>query len=219
MAEQELHVVELRDEFYRDSFGKVVTIIIGFIIAIAFLVALSIYLFLDKPPPVSFHVDGEWRVRAPVPLDQPYLSRPDLLQWVTNVLPKAFIFDFNHYNAQLKEASQYFTADGWKGFLDQLNIYANYNNMQAYKLFVSASPSGAPAIINEGLLSGRYAWWVQIPMNINYAGYSPPPNKALTLQVLVVRVSTLNNLMGVGINNVVVVKGAANNQLAEMGKV
>jgi intracellular multiplication protein IcmL len=208
MAEEELQVVKIRDDFYRDSFGKMIITIIGILVAIALLAALSLYLFLNKPPPVTFPVASEWRVRAPVSLDQAYLEPPDLLQWVSNVLPKAFVFDFNHYNDQLKQASQYFTADGWKVFLDQLNIYANYNNVQAYKLFINGSPAGAPSIIDQGLLSGRYAWWIQIPININYAGYSPPPSKTLTLQVLVVRVSTLNNLMGVGINNVIVAKGA-----------
>lgn len=206
MAE-EVQVVQLRDDFYRDSFGKVVVIISGVIGAIALMVGVSLYFFLNKPPPVTFPVATEWRVRAPVPLDQAYLSTPDLLQWVSDVVPKAFNYDFNHYNDQLKESSQYFTSDGWKVFLDQLNIYANYNNVQAYKMFVNASPTAAPSILNKGLISGRYAWWVQLPININYAGYSAPADKALTLQILVVRVSTLNNLTGVGINNIIVAKG------------
>lgn len=211
MAE-EFHVVNLRDDFYRDSFGKVVVIIIGILTAIILLVALSIYLYLDKPPPVTFPVDKEWRVIKPVPLDQPYLSRPDLYQWVSDVIQKVFVLDFNHYNDQLKTASQYFTTDGWKVFLNQLNVYANYNNVQAYKLFVNGVPAGAPYLLNDGLLAGRYAWWVQMPITINYAGYSPPPSKTLTLQVLVVRVPTLNNLNGVGIDNVIVANGAGTKQ-------
>lgn len=216
MAE-ELQVVQLRDDFYRDSFGKVVIIIFGVIIAIALLVAIIVYYFLNKPPPVTFPVATEWRVRAPVPLNEPYLSTPDLLQWVSNVLPQSFVFDFNHYNDQLKDSAQYFTPDGWKVFLDLLNVYANYDNVLAYKLFINASPSGAPAILNQGLIAGRYGWWVQIPIDINYAGYSPPPNKTVVFQVLVVRVSTLNNLTGVGINNVIVAKGQGNNPLAGTG--
>lgn len=206
MAE-EVQIVQLRDDFYRDSFGKVVVVIIGVVIAIALLVAMSIYFFLNKPPPVTFPVSVEWRVRAPVPLSEAYLSTPDLLQWVSEVIPKSFIYDFNNYNAQLQGASQYFTPDGWKVFLDQLNIYANYNTVTSSKLFVNASVAGAPSILNQGLISGRYAWWVQIPITLNYSGFSPLPDKTLTLQVLVVRVSTLNNLTGVGINNVIVAKG------------
>lgn len=207
MAE-EFEVETLRDEFYRDSFIKVICLIGSFIVAFLALVALSIYLYLDKPPPVVFPVQKEWRVQPLVALDKPYLSTTDMLQWVSDIMQKVFTYDFNHYDDQLKNASQYFTNDGWKIFLNQLNIYANYNNVQAYKLFVNSTPAGAPILLNEGLLSGRWAWWVQMPININYAGFSPPPNKTLTLQVLVVRVPTLNNLTGIGIDNVIVAKGS-----------
>lgn len=216
MAEQELRVAELRDDFYRDSFGKVILIIVSVCVAIVLLIALFIYLLLDKPPPVTFLVGSEWRVQPPVPLDQPYLLTSDLLQWVSDAIPRAFNYDFNHYNTQLNSATKYFTPDGWKVFLNQLNNYANYNNVQAYKLFVSGTPAGAPFILNQGLLSGRYAWWIQMPITVNYAGYNPPPAKTLVLQVLVVRVSTLNNLMGVGIDNVIVAKSATEQLLGNV---
>lgn len=205
--------VELRNDFYRDSFGKVVLIIVSICIAIAGLIALSLHFYLDKPPPITFSVDDEMRVQSPVPLDQPYLTTPDLLQWVADILPKAFIFDFNHYNNQLKTAAQYFTTNGWTAFLNQLNIYVNYNNVQAYKLFVTSTPAAAPYILREGVIqeSGKYGWWVQMPLTINYAGYKPPPSKPLVLQVLVVRVSTLNNLTGVGIDNVIQAPATAGN--------
>lgn len=204
--------MELQDDYYRDSFGKVVLIIVGIVFGIVLLALLSLYLYLDKPKPITFVVDNEWRVQPPVPLDQPYLSEPDLLQWASDVLPKAFNYDFNHYNDQLKFASQYFTADGWKIFLNQLNIYANYNTVQTNKLFINAKPAAAPYLLNKGLLSGRFGWWIQMPIVLKYAGLNPTPDKNLTLQLLVVRVSTLNNLMGVGIDNVLVVTGATNQQ-------
>lgn len=202
-------IMDLRDDFYRDSFGKVIVIFILILSSIGLLIALSLYLYLTKPPPIAFPVADEWRVQAPVPLDQPYLSKPEILQWVSEVIPKSFVYDFNHYNDQLKDAQQYFTPNGWKIFLNQLNNYANYNNVLMYKLFVNSWPTAAPVILNDGLISGRYGWWVQMPVNIVYAGFAPPPNKALTLQILVVRVPTLNNLTGVGIDNVLVVNNTS----------
>jgi hypothetical protein len=87
---------------------------------------------------------------------------------------------------------------------------------QSNKLFVNGFPLGAPFVLRKGLLSGQYAWWVQIPIKIVYAGFKPPDEKDLTLQLLVVRVSTLNNLMGVGISNVIVTQGTGN-QLLQNG--
>lgn len=212
MAADELHTVTIHEDFYRDSFGKVLLIIASFIIAMGLLAAISLYLYLNQPPPKTFLVEDEWRVQPAIPLNQPYLTTPDLLQWVSDVLPRSFQFDFMNYNDQLNEIKAYFTPDGWKVFQNQLNIYANYNKVQAYKMFVSAVPAGAPYLFNQGLVSesGIYGWWVQMPLTLNYTGYGGANSQTLTLQVLVVRVSTLNNLMGVAINNILVVKSASN---------
>src|SRR3990167_11287251 len=193
MAETGSSIVELHDDFYKDSFVKVVMVIIGVCIAILSLMSISLYLYLSKPAPVTFNTDIEWRVQADVPVSLPYVSEPDLLQWVSEAIQNAFVYDFNNYDDQLKHAAKYFTTNGWKVFLDQLNNYANYNTVQTNKLFVNATPSGAPYIIRKGLLSGQYAWWVQMPVDINYTGYQSLPKKSLILQILIVRISTMNN--------------------------
>lgn len=204
MAENEEITVTLSDAFYREGFKKLLFLIISASLCIIVLIAVSIYLHVTKPKPILFRVGDEYRVQADVPVNQPYMTTADLLQWVTEAMTKSFVYDFINYQTQLQGASQFFTNDGWTVFLNQLNNYVNYNNVQTYKLFVSAAPTAAPVVINQGLLSGRYAWWVQIPMLISYAGYIPQSAKTLTFQVLVVRVPTANNLNGVGIDNVIV---------------
>lgn len=207
MAE-ELDIVDLQETFYRDGFGKILLIIAGFCLAIFALVGLFFYIHFNEPTPITFPVGKEWRIQPPVALDQPYLSNADLLQWVSNAMPNAFTYDFNYYNEQLQKKSEYFTSNGWQVFLNQLNIYVNYSMMQTNKVFVTGVPNSAPTIINQGLSSGKYAWWVQMPIDLNYDGYNPPMNRTLALQILVVRVPTLNNLNGVGIENVIVTNGA-----------
>lgn len=204
MATEELPLVQLHDDFYRDSFGKVIIILSGLGLALALIASLSLYLYLSKPPPVSFAVDKDWRVQPPVPLNKPYLTQPEVLQWLANVMSTVFVFDFISYNTQLTSYQSYFTTDGWKVFLNQLNIHVNYNNVQTNRQFVNGVPAGAPSIINQGLLSGRYGWWMQMPVIINYVSYSKSYTQTLTLQVLIVRVSTLNNLDGVAIDNIIV---------------
>lgn len=216
MAEENRQLVVLEDQFYRDGFGRVIVLILSIMCAIVLMSGMAIYIHVTKPPPITFHVDEDWRIQPAVPLDQPYLSAPDMLQWVSNALPSVFQYDFNNYNQQLKQASQYFTADGWKVFLNQLNNHVNYNNVQTYKMFVSAKPDSAPFILNQGLILGRYGWWVQMPLSIKYMGNNRSSTEVLTLQVLVVRVSTLNNLSGVGIDNVIV-ENSANKSPANKG--
>lgn len=212
MAEDDQYVVELQDRYYQDSFGKLVLIIVSIIAGIVLLVGVSFYLHLNKPHPKTFPVGAEWRIQPPIPLDQPYLSTPGLTQWATDAVRNLFVFDFNHYSDQLKALTPYFTDDGWKVFLDQLNIYANPDNMPVDKTFVQGEVTGAPVILNQGILVGRWAWWVQIPFDINYAyagNTKLPSTQSVTLQILVVRVSTLNNLQGVAIDNMVVLTKSA----------
>ena len=214
--EEETGTLDLRDGFYRDSIGKVVFVLVSMGLSVFIIVCLSAYLLLNKPAPIVFPVEAEMRVMKPVPLNQPYLSTPDMLQWVADVFPQAFTLDFNHYNDQLQKYSQYFTTSGWEAFVNQLNIYANYNNVQAYKLFVTATPSSAPYVLRDGVLpdSGKYGWWVQVPVTIKYDGFKPPPAVNMTFQLLVVRVPTLNNLTGVGIENVIQAPATTGNQAA-----
>jgi intracellular multiplication protein IcmL len=209
LAEEE-QIVQLQDNFYRDSFGKLLVILSTSCVAIVMLIATSIYFVLNKPAPVTFSVAEDWRVVDSVPVNQPYLSTADMLQWVSNVLPNAFIYDFLDYNEQLKNASQNFTTDGWKVFLNQLNNYVNYNKVQLDRLFVNAKPDGAPFVLNQGIILGRYGWWVQMPISITYAGNIRTAEKKVVLQVLVVRVPTTNNLNGIGIDNIMVAKDPTN---------
>lgn len=207
MASEELEIVRLRTDFYRDGFGKLLLAILMVLTALVLLCLISAYLFLSKPEPVVFAVDNDWRVLPPVPVDVAYIKDPDLIQWVSQVLPQVLTYDFLNYKSELQDNQQYFSENGWKKFLDQLDIYANYNSMQTTKMFVNANAGGAPIVINRGVLEGRYAWWVQMPVKLSYSSPAGVSSKALVFQVLVVRIPTLNNLDGITIDNVIVKAG------------
>lgn len=204
MAGEELQVIRLRNDFYRDGFTKVLLALGIVSVAIILLIAASIYLVVAKPSPVAFSTDNEWRVVPPVPLDQPYLSTADLTQWVSLTLPNVFNYDFLHYMAKYKDNQQYFTQNGFNKYIGILNLYAPYNLVSQKKLFVSAAPDGAPFIVNQGLIGGRYSWWLQMPLVIHFGGLERGYSQNVTLQVLVVREPTLNNLSGVVIDNMVI---------------
>src|SRR3990167_8293865 len=205
MAEEEqTQLVTLQETFYCDRFKQVIGLIIGVALIFVLACALSLFLYLVKPLPVTFPVGEEWRIQPIVALDQPYHTTPEILQWVSRTLPHVFQYDFQHYNDQLQQASHYFTAEGWRIFTKQLSYYANGETIQADRIFVQATPTSAPFIVNQGLVSGRDGWWVQMSLLLRYVGKTPRTPQPLVLQVLVVRVPTANNLFGVSINNVVV---------------
>ena len=204
MPEEQTELVTLRADFYRDRFKMILLLVALTGGIIVLVIALSIYLYVVKPPPITFPVSNGWRVQPTVALDQPYHTTSDILQWVSDAIPRVFQYDFNHYEDQLRANSHYFTEEGRRVFLNQLSNYVDNNVLQKNRLFVQPVPTGAPYILNQGLLSGRYGWWVQMPILLSYIGNIPLVPQKLNLQVLVVRVPTVNNLFGVAINNIVV---------------
>lgn len=206
MAEDELQLVRLRNDFYRDGFYKVIIAFALILLSIAMLGGISFYLYIEKPAPVSFQADTEWRAFPPIPIDKPYKKTPDLLQWVSDVLPSLFTYDFLNYKEEQAPLQEYFTEDGWKKLGDLLKTYANIEVIQNAKLFVNGEAGGAPTILNQGLLNGRYGWWVQMPIVIHYSNTDRHYDSSLVVQALVVRTSTLDNLSGIAIDNILEVK-------------
>lgn len=206
MVEEEFHIVQLQDRFYRDGFNKVIFVLLGYLLAITLLILTALYIYLSLPKPIAFLVDADWHVQPPVSLSQPYLTDSDLLQWTSDVLQRIFVFDYYHYEQQLQAATKYFTQNGWRAYSAQVNSFANKNNLQVNRLFTTTAPLSAPIIKDRGFVSGRYGWWVEMPLSISYAGFKRADSQSFTLNVLVVRVPTMNNLIGVGIENMIVSK-------------
>jgi intracellular multiplication protein IcmL len=196
-------IAHLRDDFYRDGFRKVLLSLALVTGATALLIIVSLYFFLHQVLPINFAVYPDWRVLPDVSLDKPYIPKPDLLQWVSNALPQAFTFDFINYDEELKKLEKYFTANGWNKYSELANTLVNHNEILNKKLFVTASADGAPVILNQGIIDQSYAWWVQMPVNVRYSGVEGEAHESkFTIQVLLVRVSTLNNLDGISIENI-----------------
>lgn len=201
MADEESIVVGLRNDFYRDRIGSAFFLLIGMLGVIGSLMYLSHYLHSTEPPPVNFNTYQGWRVQGDIPITEPYLSEPEVLQFVSNIMRQVFVFDFYHFEQQFENYPRYFTKSGWEAFSKQIEDKINQKKFKREKLFSNSTPTGAPYILNQGILSGRYAWWVQAPLKINLLG-GEGGGFTLNLQVLVVRVSTLGNLAGILIENV-----------------
>lgn len=213
MAGEELQLIRLKDDFYRDGFYIAFAALSAVLLAILLLIATSIYIMWSKPAPIVFTTENDFRIVPLVPVDRSYIKTPDLIQWVSNVVPVTFTYNFTTYSQMLNSNMSYFTDNGWKNFATVLDTYANADNIQTNKLFVNAAPAGAPIIQNEGLLrepglSGVYGWWIQMPLNLSYSNGNRTNAVPLVVQVLVVRVSTLNNIAGVAIEKMVVTKGS-----------
>jgi len=204
MSEEELKVIRLKNDFYRDGFRKVLFSLGVIIVAIFAIIATSVYLYLTKPKPINFPVYADWRILLAVPEKQPYLTEADLGQWVSNTLQEIFVFNFYQYNMQLEQHKKFFTDKGKQIYVDFLNNYASEKTVTETKIFVLAKAEEAPLIRDKGELpDGRYAWLVDMKLKITYSGaLREDAEKNVSLTALVVRVPNINNITGVAIEDI-----------------
>lgn len=208
MSDEEMQLVGLRDDFYRDSVKKVLGIVISSVLILLCLVGLTAYYFSSKPWPVVFAVEPQWQVQPPVSVAKPFVSKADLLQWVSDIVPALFTINFLNYDTENAALAQNFTANGWRVYQNQLKNFAPREQIVRDHVFVSARATDVPSIINRGLSLGRYAWMITIPVIIDYYNLKTKDTRAVTFQVLVVRVPTETNLAGIAIDDIVVAKSA-----------
>ncbi len=202
-----LALVHLRNEFYRDNYRKVVGVLLFAIIILFILAGALVYMVTHPPTPKYFATDPQGRLIRLPPLNKPNLSKPALLQWANIAAVAAFSYNFVNYRQQLQAASEFFTNSGWRAFIKALDESNNLNAVIAKKLVVSAVAQGAPVILQEGIIGGRYAWRVQMPLLITYQSANQLTQQQVVVTMLITRISTLESAKGIGIAQFVVSGG------------
>ena len=199
MPDDALTKVIMRNEFYRDSQHKMTVILLFSILANAILVALLLFMITHPPAPKYFATSINGRIMPLTPLDAPNTSDNAVLQWATQAATAAFSYNFVDYRSELQAASGFFTADGWDQFISALQSSNNLDAVKAKKLVVSAVATGAPVILQKGVLNGHYSWRIQMPLLVTYQSASEFSQQSLMLTMLVTRVDPLNSPRGIGI--------------------
>lgn len=199
-----LQTVQLRHNFYYDGHKKLMMALMAALGIIAILVGTLVYQITNPPTPKYFAVNPDGRVIRLPPLNEPNMTPSALLQWANMAAIAAYTYSFVNYRQELQSASTYFTPEGWQNFISALQDSGNLNAVISKKLIVSAVAKGAPVILNEGLLNGRYTWRVQMPMLITYQSASQKSDQDVVVTMLITRVSPLNSARGIGIAQFIV---------------
>lgn len=199
MAEDAVQLVRLRNEFYRDNYRRVTAILLLSILVIFVLIGALTYVVTHPPAPKYFATDSTGRIVPLVPLNQPNLSTSALLQWANSAAVACFSYNFVSYRQELQAASEFFTPEGWQAFITTLQSSNNLTAVIARKLVVSAVATGAPVVLQQGVLNGQYSWRVQMPLLVTYQSIEQVSQQSLVVTMLITRVSTLTSVRGIGI--------------------
>lgn len=201
MSEQDaLEIVRLRNNFYRDSYRRVLVALLFLIIINLVMAGTLYYLLSHRPTPQYFATTSDGKLIRLYPLSAPVVSTAELLQWATVAATSANTFNFANYRKELQEASRFFTPSGWKEYQKELKGSRNLETVLAKKLTVSAVATGAPIILDQGVVLGKYKWKIQLPILITYESSSTKISQPLVVNMLVTRVSTLDTPQGVAID-------------------
>lgn len=192
--------VILRNAYYKDGYRTMLKI--AFFEGIALVVMLIIMVLMvatSKPQNVYFATTSDGRLIRMVPLSQPNLSDAALLSWVAQAATETMTFGFHDYKARLQDSSKFFTRQGWESFTQALQASRVIEAVEARQQVLSAVPGSAPVIIQEGVVNNQYRWVVEMPLVVTYKSGSSSRPDSMLVRLSIVRVPTLDNPSGVGI--------------------
>lgn len=204
MAEQTANQVTMRREFYRDGQQKLMFTLLLAVVALFVLGSMLVYVVTHPPEPQYFATSVNGRITPLTPLDEPNQSDSAVLQWANQAAIAAFTYNFVNYRDELEATSGFFTTDGWQQFLDALQQSNTLDQVKAKKLVVSAVATRAPIILQKGVLNGRFAWRVQMPILVTFQSASEFNEQNNVVTMLITRISTLDSPRGIGISQFVV---------------
>lgn len=195
-----LGAVVIRNEFYRDGYRSLLKLaLLQAIIIVGLIGAVFFVIHSHQPENRYFATTEGGRLIPMIPLTQPNLSTPALMSWVAQAATEVMTFGFNDYRRRLQEASRNFTRTGWDSFSLALQQSRIIDMVEAHQQVVTAAPKGAPILLHEGVVNGRYQWQIQLPMVVTYQSGSKTTSTGLLVTIVIVRVPRLESPNGVGI--------------------
>jgi len=195
-----LMTVIVRNEFYRDGFRNMLRIAIAeSIIIVALILTFIVYINAAKPQDHYFATTADGRIMQLVPLNLPNMGTSALMSWAAQSATEVMTFGFHDYQRRMQQSSRHFTRHGWENFTNALQKSRIIESIESTRQVVTAQPSGAPILIQEGVFNGKYRWVVDLPLTVTYQAGTANRTDNLMVRLVIDRVPSLENPNGVGI--------------------
>lgn len=185
--------------FYRDSYRRVLKLIILLAVIGVGLVAMLFFSLYERPLPNYYATTTAGQVVPMQPLSKPVVTSNYILQWSSQVVRSVLNLDFAHYQQQLKAAQSNFTDDGWSAFQGAMQSTL-LSAVEKEKLQVSAVVTGTPIIVSTEVVNGFFTWMVRMPVLLTYTSASASRKQHIYVTVVVRRIPTLNNEKGIQVS-------------------
>jgi intracellular multiplication protein IcmL len=169
--------------YYRSALqrSQKTNIILSAVLAFC-IVACGLLVFI-RPKPVYFGMTESMQMLPITPLSEPLMNDAALKAWLAGAITDSFNLDFLDWKERLSSARQYFSKDAFAGFATTLESEGHLASIKQFRAIMHLIPTGAPIIINSGILIGIMTWDMEMPVLINYE----TSNKRISSQHVVVR--------------------------------
>lgn len=187
---------------YRDGFKNLMRLVKVMSVLIVLLTALDLYYIRSFVPQDSyFAVSPGGTKRRLVALPMPNAGRDMLSRWAAAAATQIMTFGFNNIDERMAASEKLFSPEGWQNFTAALfrskMLRMVLNNQQ----MITAIPASAPIVLAEGMVApGKYGWIMDAPMIATTRAGSAQHVQRFRARMIVVRLPTASNPMGLGIN-------------------
>lgn len=137
--------------------------------------------------------------RVPVTLPAAHQTFKNITSWLTDAISETYTFGFSNFYEQVAKSEQYFTPEGYQGYVTSLQVNNVEKDIIGKKLEVAAIPLQTPVLINGGTFGNSEFWRFRVPILVSVQGSKTPVVERYMMEVLILRVPSHVNHKGVAI--------------------
>jgi intracellular multiplication protein IcmL len=193
---------EKRNNFYRDSYRKLLNILIFLLwLGVGLSVVLSYMLYSPKRHQY-FATSSSGDIIPLHSLSEPVITNDYLLKWAQLVSLNVLNLSFGKAQQQLQTQKSKFTDQGWAALQKSIKDNDFITNLNQGKLIASAVVNKPAQILVRRVIQGRYTWVVQVPVLVNFTSSSQNSKKQMMVSLTIMRIPVLGSPEGIQVNSI-----------------
>lgn len=179
---------------------------LNFMLSISLLVSVTgncVLGWFAAHPVREYFATDNGRLFPVIPMSQPYRKAADVIQYAKDTMNRSFTLDFLNWRQQLEDVRGDYTQDGFESFIGSLQSSGVLETIRTRRMNLSIT-AGTGVLVKEGIESGVYVWYVEVPLELKLAGQTTelPPQRFLGT-IRIERVPTVDAIGGVGVGQLV----------------
>lgn len=174
---------------------------------VALSAALAVAVGLYEPQYITIAATPDGRVYEAQTLREPVRTAAALQNWTVTAVTEAYTFGHHDYRMRLNAAREYFTDEGYEGFVAELERTLYLERIRNNFQVASAVAQDAAVIRDSGVFAdGRLGWKLEFPVLFTFHAGKKKASTRVVAQVLVMRVPFDERASGLGIEQLLVVR-------------